>query len=508
MVLVLLSALFALVALPQHIDAQNASSPFPQSTTCGEQCQNKALLGIAFEDSQHAHTPLDDFYTIPTNFSPSMKPGVLLRVEAYTDIVNYTVPSSLTMSRIVYTSESLNGTVVPASAFVLWPYAPFDYSSYDRKQNRVEDSSQDTAKFPIVAWAHGTSGQFASCAPSNYRSLQYHFMTSYSLAMEGFAVVAADYAGLGVTSLPNGEQSHAYLAGPAGANDVAYAVEAARKAFPSHLEAEGPFVTMGHSQGGNVAWAFSERQAVTPVPGYRGTIAFSPPPRAIDAVEAAVKMAASVPVAEQPLWVPLVLNLQPMIIAAITAVYPSYNFSGMSAVSFDLWNNVLKSVQGCLPTSSLIFADIPPVQLAKAGWTNDSTVQEWQDRVGVSGHKFKGPLLVIAGSNDVIPTELLEKAVDASCHASGKESLEMMIYEEMEHFPSIQASRMKWMEWVKDRIIGGDAAENAYPRRENGTCGKKTVVNGFNTNYTEQSISPNWLVEWVPMQPDGWHLSL
>ena len=63
--------------------------------------------------------------------------------------------------------------------------------------------------------------------------------------MEGFAVVATDYAGLGVTTLPNGEQSHAWLAGPAGANDVAYAIEAARNAFSvgcrRFIRDHGPF---------------------------------------------------------------------------------------------------------------------------------------------------------------------------------------------------------------------------------------------------------------------------
>lgn len=33
-------------------------------------------------------------------------------------------------------------------------------------------------------------------------------MTSYSIALEGFAVVATDYAEPGVTTRPKGEQSH------------------------------------------------------------------------------------------------------------------------------------------------------------------------------------------------------------------------------------------------------------------------------------------------------------
>jgi len=294
-----------------------------------------------------------------------MKPGTLLRVETHTDLTKYTVPSGLTMSRIMYTSQNLNGTVVPASAYVLWPYAPFQYTDEDELHGRRQQKQQAPSKFPLVAWSHGTSGFFVNCAPSNYRSLQYQFMTSYSLALEGFAIVATDYAGLGVTTSPDGEQTHEWLAGPSGANDVAYAIEAARSAFPAQLDKDGPFVAMGHSQGGNVAWSFAERQVKSPVPGYRGTISMSPPTMILELVDNALKIAASTSPTTWPLWVGVVLGLQPTIIASITTVYPSYNFSGMTPTSYDRWNNVLKPLQGCLPTGSLAFDGVD--QLAKPG---------------------------------------------------------------------------------------------------------------------------------------------
>jgi hypothetical protein len=97
----------------------------------------------------------------------------------------------------------------------------------------------------------------------------------------------------------------------------------------------------------------------------------------------------------------------------------------MSAISFNRWNNVLKPLQGCLPTSGLVFADVPSTQIAHPRWTNDSMVLEWQDLVRVSGHKFESPLFVIAGTHDVIPIDLLDAPIDAGCPASGKESPEL-----------------------------------------------------------------------------------
>jgi len=400
-------------------------------------------------------------------------------------------------------SQSLNGTIVPASAYVLWPYAPFGYT--DKWASNSKSGNKTKGKFPLVAWEHGTSGQFVNCAPSNYRSLQYHFMVPYTIALEGFAVVAPDYAGLGVTTLPNGEASHTWAAAPAHANDVAYAIEAVRMAFPEYLAADGPFVAMGHSQGGAVAWAFAERQVEAPQPGYRGTISISPPLRIVDILKGALAKIASIPTGEMiPDWAQTTLLNQPRLISAITAVYPSYNYSGMTPKCYDRWNNVVKPLQGCLPMEQLAL-NLSFSEFTKDNWTQDSTVLEWQNRVSVGGKKFKGPLLTILGENDVVPINVLEQAVDATCKVSRDQSLEMVTYQGAEHFPVIQASHMKWMGWIKEKISGCDTNGDCAKVE---TCGTKSVVESFNSNYTYHSIAPNWLVQWVPSPQEAWKLIL
>ncbi|KAJ0422514.1 Alpha/Beta hydrolase protein [Aspergillus carlsbadensis] len=481
------------------------------STTCDKDCQGLVDMGIAFERASHAHESLDDFYAIPEDFDASMKPGTLLRVEEHTDITNYTVPGGLTMSRIMYTSESLNGTIVPVSAFVLWPYAPFEYEHNPHSPNstfssaHTSSSSSSSTKFPLVAWAHGTSGVFPPCAPSNYRSLQYNFMTAYNLALDGFAVLATDYAGLGVTTLPDGAQSHTWLASPAGANDVAYAIDAARKAFPSTLDADGPFVAMGHSQGGGVSWSFAERQAVHPQAGYRGAISISPATRVIDEIERAMEVVASASAedpgtADVPVWAPTALGLQVKVVAAVTAVYPEYNDAGMSEGAYDRWHNVLKPVGGCLPTDTLAFLGV--TEQVRANWTADPLVREWQDVASAGRKAFRGPMLVIVGGEDALPVDMLEEDVEATCAVAGNEGegLEMAVYRGMQHFPVIQASRGKWMRWVNEKV-------STLAGHNGGVCGKKTVVQGFNTEYTSHAITPNWLVTWAPPM-EAWKYAL
>ncbi|RDW61813.1 uncharacterized protein DSM5745_10485 [Aspergillus mulundensis] len=520
-----------------------------RSTTCDRACQRRVVGGVLYERENHAHEPLDAFYAVPVHGTfDSARPGTVLKVEAHTEVAKYTIPSGLTMSRIMYASRSLNGTIVPVSAFVLWPYVPFDYDDLNRPDDAASSAGMG---FPIVAWAHGSSGLFAPCAPSNYRSLQYNFMMVYALALEGFAVIATDYAGLGVT-LPDG-QDHAWLAGPAGADDVAYAIEAARTAFPDVLQRDGPFVTMGHSQGGHVSWAFAERMVERPVPGYRGSIAISPPTDVIEWVRRAQRAVdkhlhdSSLTQFQLPPWVQGGLNIQPRVIAGITAVYPEYNYSGMSEISYDRWHHILKPLQGCMATDSLAFSFSEPK--TKKHWTRNRVVKKWAKAVSVGGKRIEGPLLVIAGEEDVVPVGMLRDAVQTTCKVSENrnQSLELVTYEGMGHFPVIQASRALWMRWVKERVTDrADAGEDMAAPGMNGSqshyvgessmqglwmqwangwirpgfdghaqdmrdsrgkeggegrshCGSEKVMHGFNANYTVHSTPPNWLVGLAPV---------
>ena len=186
---------------------------------------------------------LDDaFYTVPVD-SAQAPAGTLLKVEKDADTSKYLLPPATALSRFVYQSESLSGALVRVSALVLWPYSPKSQSD----------------GFPVVAWAHGTSGTFPDCAPSHHKDLWQHFLAPYQLALQGYVVVATEYAGLGVHQRPSGQPIvHGYLAAPSQANDVIYSVQAARSAF---RDLSREFVIVGHSQGGGAAWAVAQRKA-------------------------------------------------------------------------------------------------------------------------------------------------------------------------------------------------------------------------------------------------------
>ena len=96
-------------------------------------------------------------------------------------------------------------------------------------------------------------------------------------------------------------------------------------------------------------------------------------------------------------------------------------------------------------------------------------------------NRFKGSLLVLAGEADVVvPMQSVEFPVEETCNMlqqqKWSESLEMATYSGINHFPVIQASQTKWLEWVKDRFSGGVVS---------GSGCTKVVVEGFRTYYTE-----------------------
>ena len=117
---------------------------------------------LAYEKTNWANGSVftQDFYTL----SPTTKdedrdppPGTPLKIEQETDISKYLLPPMTSMSRYIYQSATLSSLPVPASAAILWPYSP---------KTHGEDG-----KYPVVVWAHGTSGIFAENAPSNHRTL-------------------------------------------------------------------------------------------------------------------------------------------------------------------------------------------------------------------------------------------------------------------------------------------------------------------------------------------------
>ncbi|MDX6665435.1 MAG: hypothetical protein QOG68_1641 [Solirubrobacteraceae bacterium] len=156
------------------------------------------------------------------------------------------VPRSGHSWLVLYRSTAPDGTTVPVSGVVTIPAGKAPKGGW-----------------PVVSWAHGTTGIADSCAPSrlmvkkpttaydkNFQAEATHWV------QEGFAVAQTDYQGLGTPGL------HSYLIGKAEGRSVIDAV-AATRALDAHVGKR--WFTSGHSQGGHaVLWAAALAHAYAP----------------------------------------------------------------------------------------------------------------------------------------------------------------------------------------------------------------------------------------------------
>jgi acetyl esterase/lipase len=111
-------------------------------------------------------------------------------------------------------------------------------------------ASPPAGGYPVVSWAHGTTGLADQCAPSRaaFQGSLVNDGIVGTLVLRGLIVVATDYEGLGVTG------PHPYLVGRSEGRSV---LDAARAAIGlPDLQASNHVALFGYSQGGHaVLWA-------------------------------------------------------------------------------------------------------------------------------------------------------------------------------------------------------------------------------------------------------------
>ncbi|KAI4269859.1 MAG: hypothetical protein L6R38_007308 [Xanthoria sp. 2 TBL-2021] len=365
-----------------------------------------------------------EFYQVPAQADDNKEPpGAPLKVEHETDTSKYLLPPMTSMSRFIYQSENLLGLPVPASAAILWPYSPKRHTD---------------GKYPVVAWAHGTSGIFAENAPSNHRSLWQHFLAPYQLVSAGYVVVMPDYAGLGVSKTAKGEKIvHQYLACPAHANDVAYAVQAAQSVWKDELSKD--WVVIGHSQGGGAAWAVAERQARNPVDGYLGAVAVSPFTRLYGLEDPFCSVLA---LAMTPGWVDW---------------DKEENLSNLVTEEGRKRLKIIEEIgAGTSASLPLLLAE----GLLKPGWQSNRAFRNFLEEVENGGKEIGGPLLVIHGETDErLCIDATANAVANTAQDWPESRLEFIRLPGVSHVPALQAGQRVWMDWIADRFAGRDVKQ-------------------------------------------------
>lgn len=192
----------------------------------------------------------------PATTNPSGTPtnniqNPVVKVEAYTSTNLGSVAAE--SSILTYKMLGQSGQEVQATSLVFTPNTP-----------------PPVGGWPIVVWAHGTTGGADACAPSKAALADSTKDLISKLLAAGYVVVAPDYEGLGTPGI------HPFLNVKSEAFSITDAVVAARNYLSQrNLLTSKKWVTVGHSQGGHAALGAAQYASRAQL-DYKGTVAVAP----------------------------------------------------------------------------------------------------------------------------------------------------------------------------------------------------------------------------------------
>ncbi|HLY54624.1 MAG TPA: lipase family protein [Stellaceae bacterium] len=361
---------------------------------------------------QEDRLPPSTFYDVPSPL-PLGKPGELIRSEPADD---YALPRGASAVRILYHSQNATGGDVATSGVVLIPRGVPPETGW-----------------PVIAWAHGTTGVARICGPSTMKDVYYGDEGLFPMVEAGFAVVATDYAGLGTAG------PHQYVSKPAQVHDVIDAIPAARAAVP---RLGRKWVVDGHNQGGLTAWGVAEAEAGIKDPDYLGAVSVA---GAADLHAILERMGGS---ADAGFYLRFMAY-------GVHARFPEFKPSSMLAdAALAKYDDVTS--KGCwFYAYAVALADKGP-QL-RPGWDQDPSVQQFLAENALGERPIFGPLLVITGDGDkTVPVESVRATVAKACKAGIP--VDFKVYPGLDHDPTMTNSTPDQLRWIKDRFAGKPAA--------------------------------------------------
>lgn len=356
--------------------------------------------------------PITSFYSTPIPL-PAGRPGELIRSERFDD---YQLPEGISAVRILYHSRSANGGDVAASGVVLVP-----------------DEPPPTGGRPVIAWAHGFTGVARQCAPSLMRNLnQGPFLSMY--VKLGYAVVAADYAGLGT------DFRNASVDLQTNATDVLYSIAAARSAVPA---LGNRWIVIGESTGGLAALGVAELEGEIRDPGYLGGIAVS-------AVADGKDVDAMVFEASSP---GQVLAL----VYGVQTLYPTFEVKRvLTDKALSLYREIENACAVTVPDSELTAG-----QLLRRDWKENGLVQEFLARNTIGRKPARGPLLIISsGSDPVVRTGIMARMVAGMCKQ--RDVVLFHQYQDSDSAGLLGDSVRDQLTWIQARFAGRPATSNCH----------------------------------------------
>ena len=348
---------------------------------------------------------------VPQPLHPG-EPGEIIDVE------ELDVGDDFVAYRILHHSRSLRGDDIAVSGFVMTPAG-----------------DPPPGGWPLVAFAHGTTGTADTCAPSHEAE---QIVPADGAYLPGYAVVATDYEGLGTPGL------HPYIVGRSEARSVLDSVRALQHL--GGISVTDEFVVWGHSQGGHAAIHTGQHwQEYAPELQLLGVASGAPP-------------------SQFALLYDVLLGgpfqgYLAMASAGFAAAYDEIELDQVYTDEAIALMDVLET--GCTQAVFEVFNSLSAEEMLKVA--SPLGVSPW-DRVIIENDTNQAPvpvpLLILHGSDDEqIPALSSQILLGQLCLLDGQGPTARILYEGDNHASVIGAQRDDLLDWIAGRFAG-EAAPN------------------------------------------------
>jgi alpha-beta hydrolase superfamily lysophospholipase len=279
--------------------------------------------------------------------------------------------------------------------------------------------------FPVLAWSHPFTGVARRCAPSLQRNLvNGPFLTMYGKL--GYAVVAPDYTGLGA----NGR--NAVMDVESNANDVIYAVAAARTAVP---QLGRRWLVLGESMGAAAALAVAEQESKIQDSGFLGSVAIG---------DIAGLQASSVTQSSRT---------AALFVYAVKTIYPDFPVREvLSDQGLAMYDHIEESCDNADLESQ------PAASALRPRWESHASVKQFLERNQPGKIKAGGPLFVL-GYEDSARSAASAHTVDQLCQRGDR-----VEYRQYAVSPGtlLGSTVRDQMAWIQDRFAGRPAPSTCH----------------------------------------------
>ncbi len=326
------------------------------------------------------------------------------------------LPAGTRAYRVLFHSTSIGGADIAESGIVVIP-----------------GGTPPAGGFPIVSWAHGTTGVAAACAPSVQGTASLPDLRA--LLRDRIIVAATDYEGLGGPGL------HPYLVGLSEAQGVLDAARAARAL--AGASAGNTVVAAGYSQGGQAALFVGEvAQSYAPELFLAGVAAVAPVVSLLELAPPPVRRSAG----GQTSFV--VMGLY-----AWSQVYGTFGLGSVLTPAGIAASPVIASA--CSGSVSQTFDSRPPGRMLRDGWQDIPAVQAANAANEPGSAPTSAPILVLQGTRDtLVPYAATTELVRQRLCRNQYDTVDYVPEHGADHDSVLAAGANTLIQWITDRLDG------------------------------------------------------